>query len=292
MSRDYVGDMAETVVAAVAQAAGRAARGRRRDHQHHRRGRAAALGVAARCAAGAGAHARPSRCVGPVRAAQARDRRASRRDQRAARQAGAGRRVRARGRGGRGGLARPRRRRSPSCSTGPRAAAEQPTARDVPVFRPVHARPSARGDQGLARRLCGRMEMGRDPRPARPRRRRDAALQPHRRRHLAAAFPTSPRRSGRTGVLDGELLVRGADQGVADVHGGAAASFNALQQRLGRKNVSQKMLGALSRRSSGSTTSCSTATRICASCRWTERRAAARSASPRGSIPSGSTSRS
>jgi DNA ligase-1 len=28
------------------------------------------------------------------------------------------------------------------------------------------------------------------------------------------------------------------------MHGGAAASFNALQQRLGRKNVSQKMLGA------------------------------------------------
>jgi DNA ligase-1 len=45
-------------------------------------------------------------------------------------------------------------------------------------------------------------------------------------------------------VLDGELLVRGSDQGVADVHGGAAASFNALQQRLGRKNVSQKMLGS------------------------------------------------
>jgi DNA ligase-1 len=45
------------------------------------------------------------------------------------------------------------------------------------------------------------------------------------------------------GVLDGELLVRGTDQGVADLHGGAAASFNALQQRLGRKNVSQKMLG-------------------------------------------------
>jgi DNA ligase-1 len=45
-------------------------------------------------------------------------------------------------------------------------------------------------------------------------------------------------------VLDGELLVRGSDQGVADLHGGAAASFNALQQRLGRKNVSDKMLGA------------------------------------------------
>jgi DNA ligase-1 len=52
---------------------------------------------------------------------------------------------------------------------------------------------------------------------------------------IAAAFRTP-------GVLDGELLVRGSDQGVADVHGGAAASFNALQQRLGRKNVSQKML--------------------------------------------------
>jgi DNA ligase-1 len=38
--------------------------------------------------------------------------------------------------------------------------------------------------------------------------------------------------------------VRGTEQGVEDLHGGAAASFNALQQRLGRKNVSQKMLGA------------------------------------------------
>jgi DNA ligase-1 len=43
-------------------------------------------------------------------------------------------------------------------------------------------------------------------------------------------------------VLDGELLVRGEAQG-ADAHGGAAASFNALQQRLGRKNVSVKMQG-------------------------------------------------
>ena len=45
-------------------------------------------------------------------------------------------------------------------------------------------------------------------------------------------------------MLDGELLVRGNDQGDADVHGGAAASFNALQQRLGRKIVSSKMLTA------------------------------------------------
>src|SRR4029078_12838213 len=44
------------------------------------------------------------------------------------------------------------------------------------------------------------------------------------------------------GVLDGELLVRGSDQGVSDVHGGAAASFNALQQKPHRKNDSNKML--------------------------------------------------
>ena len=46
---------------------------------------------------------------------------------------------------------------------------------------------------------------------------------------VAAAFP-------HVGVLDGELLVRG------DFQGGEAASFNALQQRLGRKKVSGKML--------------------------------------------------
>ncbi len=45
-------------------------------------------------------------------------------------------------------------------------------------------------------------------------------------------------------VLDGELLVRGSHQGGpenAKTQGGAA-SFNALQQRLGRKTVSKKML--------------------------------------------------
>jgi DNA ligase-1 len=52
---------------------------------------------------------------------------------------------------------------------------------------------------------------------------------------VAAAFATK-------GVLDGELLVRGEAQG-AESHGGAAASFNALQQRLGRKNVSAKVQG-------------------------------------------------
>ena len=40
-------------------------------------------------------------------------------------------------------------------------------------------------------------------------------------------------------MLDGELLVRGVHQGGEE---GGAASFNALQQRLGRKTVSAKML--------------------------------------------------
>ena len=59
---------------------------------------------------------------------------------------------------------------------------------------------------------------------------------------LPAASPTSPRPSHREGVLDGELLVKGEAQGGED-SGGGAASFNALQQRLGRKTVSAKMLG-------------------------------------------------
>jgi len=61
---------------------------------------------------------------------------------------------------------------------------------------------------------------------------------------ISGSFPDVAGAFRTPGVLDGELLVRGEDQGVANVHGGAAASFNALQQRLGRKNVSQKMLGA------------------------------------------------
>ena len=61
---------------------------------------------------------------------------------------------------------------------------------------------------------------------------------------ISGSFPDVAESFQTPGVLDGELLVRGSDQGVADVHGGAAASFNALQQRLGRKTVSPKMLGS------------------------------------------------
>ena len=59
---------------------------------------------------------------------------------------------------------------------------------------------------------------------------------------ISPSFPDVAEAFRTPGVLDGELLVRGSDQGIADVHGGAAASFNALQQRLGRKTVSGKML--------------------------------------------------
>ena len=57
---------------------------------------------------------------------------------------------------------------------------------------------------------------------------------------ISGSFPDVAEAFSIPAVLDGELLVRGADQG-AEQHGGAAASFNALQQRLRRKIVSTKM---------------------------------------------------
>ena len=53
---------------------------------------------------------------------------------------------------------------------------------------------------------------------------------------ITASFPEVAAAFRTPGVLDGELLVRGEAQG------GAAGSFNALQQRLGRKLVSAKTL--------------------------------------------------
>jgi DNA ligase-1 len=55
---------------------------------------------------------------------------------------------------------------------------------------------------------------------------------------ITAGFPDVAEAFGMPGVLDGELLVRG------DAQGGKAGSFNALQQRLGRKTVSARLLGA------------------------------------------------
>jgi DNA ligase-1 len=121
--------------------------------------------------------------------------------------------------------------------------AKQPTARDIPVFRPfmlAHPLEETRvslDDYAAEWKWDGiRVQLvhaGNDTR-----------LYSRTGDDISGSFPDIAEAFGTRAVLDGELLVRGSDQGVADVHGGAAASFNALQQRLGRKNVSQKMLGA------------------------------------------------
>jgi len=61
---------------------------------------------------------------------------------------------------------------------------------------------------------------------------------------ISATFPELLDVLPMDAVLDGELLVRGSAQGgeANDTTQGGAASFNALQQRLGRKTVSGKML--------------------------------------------------
>lgn len=58
---------------------------------------------------------------------------------------------------------------------------------------------------------------------------------------ITASFPEVAGAFVEDGVIDGELMVRGEAQGIDLGHEGAA-SFNALQQRLGRKAVSAKML--------------------------------------------------
>ena len=60
---------------------------------------------------------------------------------------------------------------------------------------------------------------------------------------ISHSFPDVAEAFRFASVLDGELLVRGEAQG-SGLEVASAASFNALQQRLGRKNVSQKMLGS------------------------------------------------
>ena len=119
-------------------------------------------------------------------------------------------------------------------------AAPQPTAGDVPVFRPfmlAHPLEEARGRRstimppngnGTASASSSSTPAARPGSTAAP-----ATTSP-------AAFPTSPRRSRRRGrarrrIAGARARRRAARRG--------AASFNALQQRLGRKIVSAKMLG-------------------------------------------------
>jgi DNA ligase 1 len=121
--------------------------------------------------------------------------------------------------------------------------AEQPTARDVPVFRPfmlAHPLDEAKvalDDYAAEWKWDGiRVQLVHAGGETR--------LYSRTGDDISASFPDVAGAFRTPGALDGELLVRGSDQGVADVHGGAAASFNALQQRLGRKIVSQKMLSS------------------------------------------------
>ena len=119
----------------------------------------------------------------------------------------------------------------------------QPTARDVPVFRPfmlAHPLEDVRvslDDYSAEWKWDGiRVQVVHSGGQTR--------LYSRAGDDISHSFPDVAEAFRTAGVLDGELLVRGSEQGKADVHGGAAASFNALQQRLGRKAVSQKMLGA------------------------------------------------
>jgi len=120
--------------------------------------------------------------------------------------------------------------------------AEQPTVRDVPVFRPfmlAHPLEETKvslDDYAAEWKWDGiRVQLVHAGGETR--------LYSRTGDDISGSFPDIAEAFRTPGVLDGELLVRGSDQGVADVHG-AAASFNALQQRLGRKNVSNKMLSA------------------------------------------------
>ena len=119
--------------------------------------------------------------------------------------------------------------------------APQPTAGDVPLFRPfMLAHPLDEGrlsldDYAAEWKWDGiRVQLvhaGGDTR-----------LYSRTGDDISASFPDVASAFSVRAVLDGELLVRGEAQG-AEAHGGTAASFNALQQRLGRKNVSARIQG-------------------------------------------------
>ncbi len=116
---------------------------------------------------------------------------------------------------------------------------QQPSARDVPVFRPfmlAHALEDTKvslDDYAAEWKWDGiRVQLVHAGGQTR--------LYSRTGDDISGSFPDVAAAFALRGVLDGELLVRGSAQG-ADEHGGGAASFNALQQRLGRKNVSAKM---------------------------------------------------
>ena len=112
----------------------------------------------------------------------------------------------------------------------------QPTAKDIPVFRPfmlAHPLEDARvslDDYAAEWKWDGiRIQIVHAGGQTR--------LYSRTGDDISGSFPDVAAAFAVPAVLDGELLVRGEAQG------GAAASFNALQQRLGRKTVSAKMQG-------------------------------------------------
>jgi DNA ligase-1 len=120
--------------------------------------------------------------------------------------------------------------------------APQPAARDVPVFRPfmlAHPLEETKvslDDYAAEWKWDGiRVQLVHSGGETRLYSRTGDDISP--------SFPDVADAYRTPGVLDGELLVRGEAQG-SGLEVASAASFNALQQRLGRKNVSQKMRGA------------------------------------------------
>ena len=119
---------------------------------------------------------------------------------------------------------------------------EQPTARDVPVFRPfmlAHPLEDTKvslDDYAAEWKWDGiRVQLVHAGGETR--------LYSRTGDDISGSFPDVGEAFRDVGVLDGELLVRGEAQG-SGLEVESAASFNALQQRLGRKNVSAKMLSA------------------------------------------------
>ena len=168
---------------------------------------------------------------------------ASGRHQRAARQAGAGRRVRAQVEAVEEvwhGLRPP----YSELFDWAEGRAEQPTARDVPVFRPfmlAHPLEDAKvslDDYAAEWKWDGiRVQLVHAGGETR--------LYSRTGDDISHSFPDIAEAFRTRACSTASCWCAGRTRATADLHGGAAASFNALQQRLGRKNVSQKMLELL-----------------------------------------------
>ena len=119
---------------------------------------------------------------------------------------------------------------------------EQPTARDVPIFRPFMLAHPLEDTKVTLDEYAAEWKWD-GIRVQLVHAGGDTRLYSRAGDDISGSFPDVAEAFRTPAVLDGELLVRGEAQG-SGLEVKSAASFNALQQRLGRKNVSQKMLGA------------------------------------------------